>query len=129
MTGGLAVILGPTGRNLGAGMSGGTAYVHRLVTTRVNRDALASGELGLVPMDSADAAILKDLLERHVTLTDSALAARMLTDFEATVGEFVKVLPRNYAAVLETRAKAADEGLDPDGDTVWRRILEVTTGG
>ena len=129
MTGGLAVILGPTGRNLGAGMSGGTAYVHRLPTTRVNRDALASGELGLVPMDSADAAILKDLLERHVTLTDSALAARMLTDFETTVAEFVKELPRNYAAVLETRAKAADEGLDPDGDTVWRRILEVTTGG
>ena len=38
------------------------------------------------------------------------------------------MLPRNYAAVLETRAKAADEGLDPDGDTVWRRILQVTTG-
>jgi glutamate synthase (NADPH/NADH) large chain len=129
MTGGLAVILGATGRNLGAGMSGGTAYVHRLAEARVNRDALATGELGLMPMDSADAAILKDLLERHVALTDSALAARMLADFETTVGAFVKVLPRNYAAVLETRAKAADEGLDPDGDTVWRRILEVTTGG
>jgi glutamate synthase (NADPH/NADH) large chain len=128
MTGGLAVILGATGRNLGAGMSGGTAYVHELAESRVNRDAIASGELGLLPMDSADAAILKDLLERHVALTDSALAARMLADFDRVVEEFVKVLPRNYAAVLETRAKAADEGLDPDGDTVWRRILQVTTG-
>jgi glutamate synthase (NADPH/NADH) large chain len=127
MTGGLAVILGPTGRNLGAGMSGGTAYVHRLSEARVNRDALASGELGLLPMGSADAAMLKDLLERHAALTGSPLATRMLADFETTVAEFVKVLPRNYAAVLETRAKAADEGLDPDGDTVWRRILEVTT--
>jgi glutamate synthase (NADPH/NADH) large chain len=128
MTGGLAVILGATGRNLGAGMSGGTAYVHELAESQVNRDAIASGELGLLPMDSADAAILKDLLERHVALTDSALAARMLADFDRVVEEFVKVLPRNYAAVLETRAKAADEGLDPDGDTVWRRILQVTTG-
>jgi glutamate synthase (NADPH/NADH) large chain len=52
----------------------------------------------------------------------------MLGDFETAVGEFVKVLPRNYAAVLETRARAADEGLDPDGDVVWNRILEVTGG-
>ena len=52
----------------------------------------------------------------------------MLASFDQTIGEFVKVLPRNYAAVLETRAKAVDEGLDPDGDTVWRRILEVTGG-
>jgi glutamate synthase (NADPH) large chain len=44
------------------------------------------------------------------------------------VEEFVKVLPRNYAAVLATRAQAEGEGLDPDGDVVWRRILEVTGG-
>ena len=49
MTGGLAVILGGTGRNLGAGMSGGTAYVHGLKPERVNRDSLASGELSLLP--------------------------------------------------------------------------------
>ncbi|WP_375388613.1 glutamate synthase large subunit, partial [uncultured Amnibacterium sp.] len=127
MTGGLAVILGGTGRNLGAGMSGGTAYVHALSTDRVNGDA-RNGELDLLPMDSADAAILRDLLERHVVLTDSGLAARMLADFDTVVGEFVKVLPRNYAAVLATRARAEDEGLDPDGDAVWKRILEVTGG-
>jgi glutamate synthase (NADPH/NADH) large chain len=44
------------------------------------------------------------------------------------VEEFVKVLPRNFAAVLATRAGAEDEGLDPDGDVVWQRILEVTGG-
>ena len=128
MTGGLAVILGATGRNLGAGMSGGTAYVNGLRETLVNRDALATDELRLLPMDSADAEILHDLLERHVALTGSALAARLLADFDAAVGGFVKVLPRNYAAVLETRTDAAAEGLDPDGDVVWKRILEVTGG-
>ena len=127
MTGGLAVILGATGRNLGAGMSGGTAYVHGLADEQVNIDALA-GELDLLPMDSADAEILRDLLQRHVETTGSALAARMLDGFAQVVEEFVKVLPRNYAAVIAARAQAEDEGLDPDGDQVWKRILEVTGG-
>ncbi|HEY0248582.1 MAG TPA: glutamate synthase large subunit [Gryllotalpicola sp.] len=128
MTGGLAVILGPTGRNLGAGMSGGTAYVHELSGERVNAQSLSSGELELLPLDGVDVEILRDLLEKHVSETDSALAASLLEDFEASVTKFVKVLPRDYAAVLETRQQAVSEGLDPDGDVVWTRILEVTGG-
>ena len=128
MTGGLAVILGGTGRNLGAGMSGGTAYVYDLKPERVNRDALATGELSLLPLDSADVEILTDLLHKHVAETDSALATRLLAHLDETVAAFVKVLPRDYAAVLKTRQAAADEGLDPDGDEVWTRILEVTNG-
>ena len=126
MTGGLAVILGGTGRNLGAGMSGGTAYVYELKRDRVNRESLASGELELLPLGSADIEIVRDLLEKHRAETGSALAARMLEDFDATVSKFVKVLPRDYAAVLQMRQEAVDEGLDPDGDIVWNRILEVT---
>ncbi|MCI0155653.1 glutamate synthase large subunit [Leifsonia shinshuensis] len=128
MTGGLAVILGGTGRNLGAGMSGGTAYVYDLKTERVNREAIASGELELLPLGSADIEIVRDLLEQHRVETGSALAERMLADFDATVAAFVKVLPRDYAAVLQMRQEAVDEGLDPDGDIVWNRILEVTGG-
>ncbi|MFF1572132.1 glutamate synthase large subunit [Leifsonia sp. NPDC058292] len=128
MTGGLAVILGGTGRNLGAGMSGGTAYVYELKNERVNRDSLASGELELLPLGSADVEIVRDLLERHVAETESALATRLLANFDDTVTKFVKVLPRDYAAVLQTRQDAVDEGLDPDGDIVWNRILEVTNG-
>src|SRR6185312_7313851 len=128
MTGGLAVILGGTGRNLGAGMSGGTAYVYDLRPERVNSEALASGELELLPLGSADIAILTDLLTRHLAETESALAARMLDDIDVTMEKFVKVLPRDYAAVLETRATAEQEGLDPDGDVVWGRIMEVTGG-
>jgi glutamate synthase (NADPH/NADH) large chain len=128
MTGGLAVILGETGHNLGSGMSGGTAYVYRLRTQHVNRESLGSGELRLETLGSADVEILKDLLERHLAETDSAVAARMLADLPAAVAEFTKVVPRDYAAVLETREIALAEGLDPDGDIVWSRIMEVTGG-
>jgi glutamate synthase (NADPH/NADH) large chain len=127
MTGGLAVILGETGRNLGAGMSGGTAYVRGLRREHVNTDALASGELRLEPLDSADVEIVTDLLRRHADETGSTLAAGLLESGD--LSEFVKVLPRDYAAVLETRRQAVDEGLDPDGDIVWNRIMEVTAGG
>jgi glutamate synthase (NADPH/NADH) large chain len=128
MTGGLAVILGETGRNLGAGMSGGTAYIYRLRSELVNRDSLDSGELTLLPLGSADIEIVGDLLEQHLEQTDSALAARLLADRDTTMKNFVKVLPRDYAAVLATRQSAVAEGLDPDGDVVWNRILEVTNG-
>ena len=128
MTGGLAVILGPTGRNLGAGMSGGAAYVYKLDRDLVNREALASGELELLELGSGDEEMLRDLLERHVAETGSTLAASLLDDFEAEADNFVRVMPRDYAAVLKTRTDAVAEGLDPDGDVVWTRILEVTGG-
>ena len=128
MTGGTALILGATGRNLGAGMSGGTAYVYRLRPDRVNHADLDSGELELGSLDRADVELVRGLLERHVELTDSAVAARMLGDFDLTASDFVKVLPRDFAAVLETRTAAVDEGLDPDGEIVWGRIMEVTGG-
>jgi glutamate synthase (NADPH/NADH) large chain len=128
MTGGLAVILGETGHNLGSGMSGGTAYIYRLRSEHVNRESLGSGELRLESLGSADLEILQDLLERHLAETESAVAGRMLADLPAAGAEFTKVVPRDYAAVLETRELALAEGLDPDGDVVWSRIMEVTGG-
>ncbi|HEV8013105.1 MAG TPA: hypothetical protein VGP34_03405, partial [Pontimonas sp.] len=72
--------------------------------------------------------ILMDLLSRHHTLTGSPLAQRLLADGAGTVESFVKVTPRDYQAVLRTREDAEREGLDPNGDEVWNRILEVTGG-
>jgi glutamate synthase (NADPH/NADH) large chain len=128
MTGGLAVIMGETGRNLGAGMSGGTAYIWKLRTERVNKEAIQSGELEIGPLGSGDREILMDLLTSHHRETGSPLAARFLEDPETTVEGFVKVTPRDYQAVMRTRADAEKEGLDPNGDIVWSRILEVTGG-
>ena len=127
MTGGLALIIGETGRNLGAGMSGGTAYVYRLREERVNQDALRTGELELTPIGSSDREIIRDLLIQHVEATGSPQAKRILED-EGSWEQFVKVTPRDYRRVLDTRQQAVAEGLDPDGDVVWSRILEVTGG-
>ncbi|MEH6779983.1 MAG: glutamate synthase large subunit [Rhodoglobus sp.] len=128
MTGGLALILGTTGRNLGAGMSGGTAYIHQLREERVNGDSLSSGELVLSGLGSGDIEIVKDLLERHLEETGSVVAEGMLADMDATAAQFTKVTPRDYAAVIQTRETALAEGLDPDGDVTWARIREVTGG-
>src|SRR5690606_6921610 len=70
-TGGVAVILGNTGRNLGAGMSGGVAYVHRLRRDAVNRDSLANGELERLPLDRADVELLHSYLQLHGEKSDS----------------------------------------------------------
>jgi glutamate synthase (NADPH/NADH) large chain len=128
MTGGQTLIIGRTGRNFGAGMSGGTAYVLDLRTTRVNKQALESGELQLRELDAEDRDIVHALLVKHVEETESQHAARLLENFDDTAARITKVLPRDYAAVLQTRLDAIEEGLDPDGEEVWSRILEVTGG-
>ncbi|CAB4556779.1 unannotated protein [freshwater metagenome] len=128
MTGGLAMILGKTGRNFGAGMSGGVAYVYELEESRVNSDALKTGELQLIGLDETDVQIVSDLLVRHASEAGSPLAQRLLDGGVATFAKFTKVLPRDYAAVLSLRQEAIDEGIDPDGEITWRKILEVTGG-
>ena len=128
MTGGLALILGKSGRNLGAGMSGGIAYVYDLSEKSVNPDSLKAGELRLEAVGSADQVIIRDLLELHASETGSPLASRMLASFDDAVTRFTKVVPRDYAAVLSIREEAEKNGVDPDGDATWQKIMEVTGG-
>jgi glutamate synthase (NADPH/NADH) large chain len=128
MTGGVAVILGKTGRNFGAGMSGGIAFVYKLRGDMINADVMAAGELHLRELGSTEEAQLKSLLEEHLAETGSLLAERLLADWTNTLQHFTMVLPRDYSNVLEIRAQAVADGLDPDGDVTWQRILEVTNG-
>ena len=128
MTGGTAVILGKTGVNLGAGMSGGVAYVYRLSEARVNREALASGEISMEHLEAHDAQKLRELLTQHVELTGSPLATALLGNFDAELSNFVRVLPRDYARVMEIQRNANADGIDLDGEEVWTQILEVTGG-
>lgn len=128
MTGGVVLVLGPTGRNFGAGMSGGTAYVLDLDPAQLNQPAVRSGELGVGPLDEQDRGRVLDLLRRHGAETGSTVAAALLEDPEAALGRLTKLLPREYSRVLATRAQAESEGLDPDGPEVWDRIVEVTRG-
>ncbi|MEN9956634.1 MAG: hypothetical protein RIR46_242, partial [Actinomycetota bacterium] len=128
MTGGVALILGKTGRNLGAGMSGGRALVYKLRADRINPEALANGELKLLELDALSKELLFTVLTEYQTSTGSLLAERMLADFEAVSRDFTLVMPRDYANVLEVREKAMSAGLNPDGDETWKKILEVTNG-
>ena len=109
MTGGVAVILGRTGRNLAAGMSGGEAYVLDLEPVLVNRELV-----DLAPLDDASAAKLRALLERHRALTGSTLAAGLLADWTASRGRFTSVIARDYARVIEATKRAEAEGRDVD---------------
>lgn len=128
MTGGQALILGPTGRNFGAGMSGGTAFVLDFDEQRMNSQAQRNGDLLLLEPDEEDRGIILDLLRRHQEETGSAVAEALLEDTEKTYARITKVLPRDYDAVLRARSSALDEGLDPDGDAAWQKILEATRG-
>jgi glutamate synthase (NADPH/NADH) large chain len=109
MTGGTAVILGPTGRNLAAGMSGGVAYVLDLREDRVNREMV-----DLEPLDAEDLELVGLLVARHREETGSVLAQRLLAEWAAVAPRFTKVMPRDYKRVLEARARALAEGLDVD---------------
>ncbi len=124
MTGGTVVILGRTGRNFAAGMSGGTAFVLDLRPNRVNTDMV-----DLLPLSEEDAVLLNGLIQQHRTETESATAWRLLQDWPAAVSRFTKVLPRDYARVLAVRTQAEAEGLDLEGDEVWSRIMEASNNG
>jgi glutamate synthase (NADPH/NADH) large chain len=128
MTGGRVVILGSVGRNLGAGMSGGYAYVYRLRESSVNAEALIGDELRLLKPSSAQAQELKELIALHEAETGSRIAAKILENFESELANFSVVMPTDYASVLEILADAEQTGMDLDGAEVWEKILEATNG-
>ncbi|GAA3047560.1 glutamate synthase large subunit [Actinokineospora globicatena] len=118
MTGGRVVVLGPTGRNLAAGMSGGIAYVLDLNPARVNPEMV-----DLDPLTLADNDFLRGVVARHVAETDSAVGRALLADWDNEVSRFTKVMPTDYKRVLAARAAAEAEGRDID-----QAIMEAAHG-
>ena len=108
MTGGRAVILGPTGRNFAAGMSGGVAYIWD-----VHGDFASKCNMGTVDLDpegaEEDAAELRELIEQHREYTGSAQAERVLDAWPDVLSQFVKVMPIDYKRVLAERKKHDEE--------------------
>ncbi len=103
MTGGKVVILGKTGRNFGAGMSGGVAYVWNPDNDFEKQCNMDTFELE--PMqDTADIAELKNLISRHLQYTESTVAKTILDNWEQSLAQFVKVMPTDYKRVLAERA-------------------------
>ena len=109
MTGGQVAILGPTGRNFGAGMSGGIAYVIDPDGSFESNFNPAIADLLDVEPGSEDDKSLKYMIEKHLEYTGSKLAERLLADWDNSVTQFKKVFPRDYARVLRERALAATE--------------------
>jgi glutamate synthase (NADPH/NADH) large chain len=107
MTGGRVVVLGPTGRNFAAGMSGGVAYVLDLNPARLNREMVDTD-----PLEEADGEFLHEVISRHQAETGSAVAARLLADWESAAERFTKVMPKDYKRVLLAASAAEREGRD-----------------
>lgn len=116
MTGGLAVILGKTGRNFAAGMSGGIAYVldeDGDFHTRCNHELV-----DLEPVESEeDIEELKSMIKKHADYTDSRVALRTLSKWDEALPKFVKVFPKPYKRILTAFEEAQKEGLE--GDDAW----------
>lgn len=108
MTGGRVVILGSTGRNFAAGMSGGIAYVWN-----PGRDLLNRCNLGTVALEKVDTpdcvGELKLMIEEHRKYTQSAVAEKILARWPASLDEFVKVMPTDYKRVLQERMAHDEE--------------------
>lgn len=118
MTGGQAVVLGPCGRNLAAGMSGGVAYVLDLEPDQVN-DAMVYLQIPT----AEDLAWLKDVVTRHHDHTGSTVAACLLGDWPRRSAAFMKVMPRDYERVTEAARVARSQGRDVD-----EAIMEAARG-
>jgi glutamate synthase (NADPH/NADH) large chain len=101
MTGGVAVILGATGRNFAAGMSGGIAFVY---DTQQQCSSLCNHEMvDLDPVAKEDISLLKGLIQKHFDTTGSSVAKFILADFDNQLKQFIKVFPRDYKKVLQTK--------------------------
>jgi glutamate synthase (NADPH) large chain len=116
MTGGKVVVLGQTGRNFAAGMSGGIAYVVDLNVENVNSEMVE-----LESLDDNDKEFLSSILKEYLEETDSPLAKQLLNDKDFK--KFTKVMPREYKRVLLAQAKAKRDGTDP-----MEAVMEVSRG-
>ena len=116
MTGGRVVVLGQTGRNFAAGMSGGIAYVVDLNVENINAEMVE-----LETLDKDDKGFLSSILKDYLEETESPLAKKLLEDKEFK--KFTKVMPREYKRVLLAQAKAKKDGTDP-----MQAVMEVSRG-
>ncbi|WP_055525972.1 glutamate synthase large subunit [Streptomyces graminilatus] len=123
MTGGHAVVLGETGRNFAAGMSGGVAYVVDL-----NRDNVNVGNVDAVEaLDDTDRQWLHEVVRRHQEETGSTVAEKLLADWDVAVERFSKIIPSTYKAVLAAKDAAERAGLTES--EITEKMMEAATNG
>ena len=126
MTGGMVVVLGSTGINLGAGMSGGTLFVLDLDGTRLNPQDAAS--FAITPLRAEHRDIVLETVAEHVRRTGSDRAAALLADPEELLERITQITPRAFLTITGIREAALARGTDPDANDVWNEIMESTHG-
>lgn len=113
MTGGRVVILGPTGKNFAAGMSGGIAYVldeKRNLYKNLNKEMISIGTVET----KAEAETLRDMIEEHVKYTDSPKGREVLENFDRYLPNFKKIIPNDYKRMMRLSAKLEEKGMSPE---------------
>jgi len=113
MTGGRVIVLGETGRNFAAGMSGGVAYVldeEQDFAVRCNTEMVELQALS----DPEEIAEIREMIEKHFEYTQSPVAERILADWDGSLTQFVKVIPKDYKRMLEAFAQVEAQGLSGD---------------
>jgi glutamate synthase (NADPH/NADH) large chain len=123
MTGGHAVVLGETGRNFAAGMSGGIAYVIDLDPDNVNAGNLDAVE----PLDDTDKQWLHDVVRRHQEETGSTVAEKLLAEWDTAVERFSRIIPSTYKAVLAAKEAAERAGLSET--ETHEKMMEAAING
>jgi glutamate synthase (ferredoxin) len=130
MTGGLVINLGTTGRNLGAGMSGGVAYVYDetgdFVQNRLNPDMVNVYQL--IECGDEELALVKGKIEKHVAYTGSKRGQSILDDWPESAGKFLKIMPQDYERVLQAVKRAEERGLAGD-DAIQAAFEENVKAG
>lgn len=113
MTGGTVVVLGHTGRNFAAGMSGGVAYVldeNGDFHERCNKQMVGLGKVE----DQAESELIREMIQRHVEYTQSERGRKLLSHWSVTLPKFVKVMPKDYERMLKAIKRVTDSGLSGD---------------
>jgi glutamate synthase domain-containing protein 3 len=120
MTGGITLVLGRTGRNFAAGMSGGFAFVYDEAGDFENH--VNKGMVELEALGAEDAALVATLMEEHRARTGSRHAAALLSDWENTLTRLVKVVPLEYRRVLEEQQRAREKATATQGLPVLQTV-------
>ena len=124
MTGGTALILGPTGRNFAAGMSGGIAYILDMDHTlyqRVNKQLVSMSEVS----EAHDILTIRTLIEKHCKETGSQLGKKILSDFDSYLPYFKKIIPNDYHRMIVEISHAEERGL-PHEEAVLEAFKKIT---
>ncbi len=124
MTGGIVVVLGATGRNFAAGMSGGVVYVLDLQKPKANLEMVT-----LQTLDAKDRELLYDLLSEHIRETNSKVAQDLISNWIVESERITKVMPTDYQRVLQVQSRAISDGLDPNLEVMKLFAVSGTKNG